>query len=144
MCLEPALTLSCASVALAKEQPSLRVQNLMTKQEFTRLGLTKLTDAELDSPNHWLTRFAMQLVQASKQEGVEGGMYGGKPVYRVEASINDGKFLINGELYEAKTYCFSIEKGDAIIFLEGSAFGAYVSAKILHTKSGKICEVWCE
>ena len=40
--------------------------------------------------------------------------------YEVEVSHNDELFIINGEKYEAKTYCFNIEVGDQVIFIDGS------------------------
>ena len=64
--------------------------------------------------------------------------------YEVEKSINDEKFIINGEVYEAKTYCFNIDDGDKVIFTEGSAYGACASAEFIVVKTGNKCEVWCE
>jgi len=64
--------------------------------------------------------------------------------YEIEVSHNDELFIINGEKYEAKTYCFNMEEGDRVIFLEGSPYGACASAKILNLRTKKACEVWCE
>lgn len=64
--------------------------------------------------------------------------------YEIEVSHNDEFFIINGEKYEAKTYCFNMEEGDKVIFLEGSAYGACVSAKLLNTRTDNTCNVWCE
>lgn len=64
--------------------------------------------------------------------------------YAIEKSINDEKFIINGELFEAKTYCFGFYEGDSIKFIEGSAQGACISAKILHLRSRSTCALWCE
>lgn len=64
--------------------------------------------------------------------------------YEVEASSNDEIFVINGEKYEAKTYCFNVDEGDKVIFLEGSPYGACASAKFLNLRTKKTCEVWCE
>jgi len=67
-----------------------------------------------------------------------------RPTYVVEASANDETFVINGNVFEAKTYCFDIEKGDRVIFLEGSPLGACVSAKLLNLRTERVCDVWCE
>ncbi len=64
--------------------------------------------------------------------------------YEIEASHNDEIFIINGEMYKAKTYCFLWDKGDIVIFLEGSSFGACVSATLYNVTRDKKCEVWCE
>ena len=64
--------------------------------------------------------------------------------YEIEVSHNDELFIINGEKYEAKTYCFNMEEGDKVIFLSGSAFGACASAEILNLRTKKTCKVWCE
>lgn len=64
--------------------------------------------------------------------------------YRIEASANDETFVINGEVFKAKTYCFNFEKGDAVKFVSGSPFGACTTATILNLRSGKTCKVWCE
>jgi len=59
-------------------------------------------------------------------------------------SNNDDSFIVNGEKYKAQTYCSDFEEGDKVIFLEGSAFGACASAKLLNLRNNEICEVWCE
>jgi len=64
--------------------------------------------------------------------------------YEIETSINDEKFIINGELFEAKTYCFDMEEGDMVVFIEGNANGACASAKFINLRNGNVCEVWCE
>jgi hypothetical protein len=67
-----------------------------------------------------------------------------RPTYTVEASADDETFVINGSVFKAQTYCFDVEKGDKVIFVEGSAIGACASAKILNLRTDKVCEVWCE
>ena len=64
--------------------------------------------------------------------------------YLIEVAHNDELFVINGEKYEAKTYCLGWEEGEAILFLEGGAFGACASAKLLNLDREDVCEVWCE
>src|SRR6476646_10817199 len=44
-----------------------------------------------------------------------------RPSYRVEVSHNDEVFIINGEKFEAQTYCFDMEEGDSVIFIDGDA-----------------------
>lgn len=65
-------------------------------------------------------------------------------VYPIETSHNDEIFVINGEKFEAKTYCFNMEEDDEVMFLEGSPFGACVSATLLNLRTRQKCEVWCE
>ena len=64
--------------------------------------------------------------------------------YSIEASHNDEVFVINGEKYEAQTYCFNMEEGDPVIFLSGSPYGACASVVIFNLRTRKKCSVWCE
>ena len=64
--------------------------------------------------------------------------------YYIELYHNDELFVINGERYEAQTYCFDIEEDDPVVFLEGSAIGACASAEILNLRTRTTCKVWCE
>jgi hypothetical protein len=67
-----------------------------------------------------------------------------KSGYAIEASANDETFVINGEVFKAKTYCFNFDKGDRVKFIGGSPLGACASATLLNLRTGKVCEVWCE
>ena len=64
--------------------------------------------------------------------------------YEIEVSHNDELFIINGEKFKAQTYCFNMEEGEPVIFLEGSPFGACASAVILNLRTREKCDVWCE
>ena len=65
-------------------------------------------------------------------------------MYEIQVSKNDEIFVINDELCKAKTYCFQMEVGDQVIFLEGSPYGACASAEVLNLRTKKRCELWCE
>lgn len=69
---------------------------------------------------------------------------GSADIYEIEVSHDDEFFIINGEKFEARTYCFNMEEGDAVIFLEGSALGVCVTATILNLRTRKTCDLWCE
>jgi hypothetical protein len=64
--------------------------------------------------------------------------------YPIEVAHDDELFIINGEKFEAQTYCLGWEEGDEVIFLEGSPFGACASAKLLNLRTRETCDVWCE
>jgi hypothetical protein len=64
--------------------------------------------------------------------------------YLVEVAHNDEIFIINGEKFEAKTYCFDLDEGDEVLFLDGSAYGACASATVLNVRTRSKCELWCE
>ena len=64
--------------------------------------------------------------------------------YEIQVTHNDELFIINGEKFKAKTYCFNMEKGDRVIFVSGSPYGACTTAKILNLRTERICDVWCE
>ena len=63
--------------------------------------------------------------------------------YPIEMDYNDELFIINGEKYEAKTYCFGWKKGKCNIS-RGSAIGACATAKLLNLNRNEVCEFWCE
>ena len=65
--------------------------------------------------SRWLSVSALLVVATSVSAATE---------YEIEVSHKDELFIINGEKYEAKTYCFNMEEGDRVIFLEGSPYGA--------------------
>lgn len=65
-------------------------------------------------------------------------------VYTIETSHNDELFIINGEKFEAQTYCFNMEKNDEVMFLNGGPFGACASATLLNLRTRDKCEVWCD
>lgn len=65
-------------------------------------------------------------------------------VYVIEAASNDETFVINGETFKAKIYCLGWEEGDRVVFLDGSAYGACVSATLFNLTRRERCEVWCE
>ena len=64
--------------------------------------------------------------------------------YPIEYSFNDELFIINGEKFKARTYCFGMYEGDEVIFIEGSELGVCVSAELLNKRSGDECSVWCD
>ena len=65
-------------------------------------------------------------------------------IYRIEADHNDELFIINGERFEAKLYCMGWYEGHRVAFLDGSAYGACVSASLLNINRLETCDVWCE
>jgi hypothetical protein len=62
----------------------------------------------------------------------------------IEVAHNDVLLVINGVKLEAKTYCLGWDEGDSVVFLEGSAYGACASAKVLNLDKNEICDLWCE
>ena len=64
--------------------------------------------------------------------------------YEIQVAHNDELFIINGEKYKAKTYCFNMQKGDRVVFISGSPYGACTSAKLLNLRTERVCDVWCE
>jgi hypothetical protein len=64
--------------------------------------------------------------------------------YSIQASADDETFVINGEVFKAKTYCFNFNKGDRVVFIGGSPSGACGSARLLNMRTDRRCAVWCE
>jgi hypothetical protein len=67
-----------------------------------------------------------------------------RDTYEIEVAHNDEFFVINGEKFEAQTYCLGWEEGDEVIFLDGSPYGACASATLLNLRTEEKCDVWCE
>ena len=76
--------------------------------------------------------------------GISCGAFAATNSYEITVSNNDELFIINGEKFEAKTYCFNMNVGDKVIFLEGSPLGACASAELLNLHTNKRCKVWCQ
>ena len=64
--------------------------------------------------------------------------------YEVESSVNDEVFVIEGEVFKAKVYCFNVNEGDKVIFIEGKPGGTCVSAEFINLRTSSSCRVWCE
>ncbi|CCO45115.1 conserved exported hypothetical protein [Vibrio nigripulchritudo SOn1] len=64
--------------------------------------------------------------------------------YPIEVAHNDELFIINGEKFEAKTYCLGWYEGQDVIFVDGSPYGVCASATLLNLDNKETCEVWCE
>jgi hypothetical protein len=110
----------------------------MTEAQFRDAGLQKLSDDELDALNAWLVDFAQLLLG---QPGISART---QRTYEIEVSHNDDLFIINGEKYQAKVYCFNMEVGGEVIFVEGSPYGACATAVVVNLRTGETCELWCE
>lgn len=65
-------------------------------------------------------------------------------VYVIEAAHDDDVFIINGEKFEAQTFCLGWDEGERVIFLDGSPFGACASATLYNVDKKEKCDVWCE
>ena len=126
---------------VAAQSPAVSVKNLMTAGEFESAGLHKLTKDELAALDQWIVKVVTTALQRSSDATAPISLPGSYPI---EASSNDETFIINGNVFKAKTYCFNVNKGDRVKFVDGSANGACASAKFLNVRTGRICDVWCE
>ncbi len=68
----------------------------------------------------------------------------GAEKYIIQVAHNDEFFLINDEKFSAKTYCFNVNAGDKVIFVEGEPNGICTNATFYDVNTKKTCEVWCE
>lgn len=81
---------------------------------------------------------------APRQRYSAPSSHSGRDSYEIEVAHNDELFIINGEKFEAQTYCLGWEEGDEVLFLEGSPFGACASAELQNLRTREKCDVWCE
>ena len=67
------------------------------------------------------------------------------PVYEIEEVLHPSvAFIINGENFEAKSFCYDMEEGDQVIFMKGNSLGECASAEILNLRTNQNCKVRCE
>ena len=64
--------------------------------------------------------------------------------YEIEASLNDNLFIVSKNVFEAKTYCFNVLKGDKVVFIEGKINSFCSQAKFLNLRTKSLCDVWCK
>jgi len=130
--------------ASASAQTLEELQEQITSMEACRQSL-KNPDCNLDILDPDIREI---LIQIHALEGIAPSSpytyEGNKSRYFIEVSHNDELFIINGERYEARTYCFNMIEGDPVIFLEGSALGVCVTAELLNLRTRNECPVWCE
>ncbi len=67
----------------------------------------------------------------------------GLTAYEIEAAGNDEKFVIDGDLYVAQSYCLGWDEGDRVIFIDGTP-GVCVTATLYNMDREEKCDVWCE
>ena len=123
--------------------------DMMTPLEYQESGVWRLSETERAALDRWLVRYSVELIQVAKEQGAGASRPSARgrssvTTYEVELAHNDELFIINGEKYSAKTYCFGWMKGDRVVFLEGSALGVCVSAELFNTRTQSKCDVWCE
>lgn len=133
-------------LALGQQAQQLSLRQFITAQEFKDAGLNKLSPQEYQALERWFNRHTLNVYRMAQGRGSSssGSSAPANRGYLVEHAVNDETFIINGNVYKAKTYCMSLDRGDRVIFAEGSALGACASAKLVNLRNGDICEVWCE
>jgi hypothetical protein len=85
-----------------------------------------------------------KIINTDENESVEAQPVDVRAAYTIQAAADDETFVIDGEVFKAQTYCFNVERGDRVKFLEGSPLGACASASFLDLRTSEVCEVWCE
>lgn len=69
---------------------------------------------------------------------------GDNDIYEIEAAAKDEVFVINGEVFKAKTWCNFWEQGDSVLFIKGKPNGMCMDAELFNLRRKERCEVWCE
>jgi hypothetical protein len=138
------LALTCGLVIPPSvgQSSTLKLRQYMTAEEFRAAGLEKLSKAEFDSLEKWFNRHTVNVYRLAKGD-VPGARSSGAG-YAIENAVNDETFIINGNVFKAQTYCFNFNKGDRVVFADGSPLGACATAKLVNQRTGDVCEVWCE
>lgn len=90
------------------------------------------------------TEPAVRTSSAPQRRSATSRRPSGRESYEIEVAYDDELFIINGQKFEAQTYCLGWEEGDEVIFLDGDPYGACASATLLNLRTREICEVWCE
>lgn len=64
--------------------------------------------------------------------------------HRLQAMVDSNMAIINDNVYDAMTACFLWLAGDMVEFIEGSALGSCVTARIYNITRDETCDFWCE
>ena len=67
-----------------------------------------------------------------------------RSAYMLEVSHNDEFFIINDQKFSAQTYCFNMEEGDPVLFIDGNAMGVCATATVVNLRTKNVCQLWCE
>ena len=74
--------------------------------------------------------------------------YGENALLKYSQNAFDNELIFsNGQKCNSsnsKTYCLGLDKGDTVIFIEGSPYGACTSATLFNIDKNRKCMVWCE
>lgn len=95
----------------------------------------------LSQTGPWLTNNCGAVVRVLS---TVAGETGARDEYVIEEAFDDEKFLINGSVFEAQSYCMDLNEGDRVIFVSGSPHGACSNAEVVNVMTGSKCSLWCE
>ncbi|MBK7908676.1 MAG: hypothetical protein IPJ78_19300 [Gemmatimonadetes bacterium] len=128
--------LCCAPVSMVAAQSlpaELRIEVLMTAQQFQRAGLSKLSAEELEQLNAWMARYTLAVMQASTPGAGKAGVSGGASAV-IESRI-DGEFsgwdgetvfkLANGQIWQQASYAYKYHYAfspKVLIYRSGAGF----------------------
>lgn len=130
------LALLLSTIASAAKD-TLTAKKLMSASEFKAAGLDKLSEAELQELDKWISKYSVTVYRMATGAGAAG-----KRV-TIEKAINDRTFIIAGKVFEAQTFCVGTLDGDSVQFTE-SGPGICFSAKFVNLRTGQMCDVWCK
>ena len=132
------------AVSFSADSQQLKLRQYMTAQEFQEAGLRKLSEQEMQALEQWFNRHTVAIYRLA-QGGAGTSQSGTQSTqsYLVDNAANDETFLVNGKIFKAKTYCMSLNKGDRVIVVGGTA-GMCMQAKLINLRNQSVCEVWCE
>ncbi len=124
----PLTTLNCGS-----DMRCLQQEGVVIQQKYKALTQS----------GAWISNNCTVVMQV-EQKASQAARSGGSNVYMVESDHNDEIFMINGEKFEAQSYCMDLYEGDEVVFIEGSPFGACTSATVVNLRTKNRCDLWCE
>ena len=127
-------------------EKSPKQEGLFSKEELEMLKRQAMDvcDASQDSVGSCVSKNnraknARKLLELSNENRARA-----KTEYEITVSKNDEFFIIHDQKFKAKTSCFNMNVGDKVIFIDGSNFGACVSAEVVNLRTGDKCKLWCE
>lgn len=133
--LTAALAISAPVFAAVAQLPpaDLKIEELMTAQQFQRAGLAKLSPEELAQLDAWLVRYTRAVMQASNATAGSSGAPSG-PGAVIETRI-DGEFsgwdgetifkLANGQIWQQASYAYKYHYAyspKVLIYRSGAGF----------------------
>lgn len=148
------------ALSIAQDAPQVALRDLMTQQEFSMMGLDKLSENEIKALNNWVmtlkknesqnagkkTSLRLEETKEKEKKGLFEQIFGGRnyKTYEIQDIRSNHSFMINDKRFDSTSICPGYKVGDEVIFTEGSANGSCAIAEFSRPDRSNQCEALCK